>query len=122
MEKKAKILIVDDERVQCLAIQRYLSKTGYEAIYATNREEALRMVQEEKPDIAILDIRMPQMSGFQVLERIRELRKDMPVILSTAADDKRIQELLQRSEIQAVCDKPVDLKALAEAIDNCLSC
>ena len=86
MEGKARILVADDEEPVVRIVATNLELEGYEVIPAYDGAEAWRKIKEEKPDLVILDIMMPEMDGWEVLEKIRsdpELR-DTPVIMLTA--------------------------------------
>ncbi|RMH59628.1 MAG: response regulator [Candidatus Hydrogenedentota bacterium] len=85
----ARILVVDDEESIRLLYQEELTDEGYEVETAANGEEALRKIQESKFDIVTLDIKMPGMSGLEVLKKIREVDVELPVILCTAFDAYR---------------------------------
>ncbi len=85
-ERKKRILIADDEEPVVRIVTVNLELEGYEVIPAYDGAEAWEKIKSEKPDLAILDIMMPEMDGWEVLEKIRsdpEL-KDMPVIMLTA--------------------------------------
>src|ERR1044071_3671408 len=79
------ILAVDDEAGILRLIKLELSSQGFRVIVAGGGEEALRMAEQQRPDIVILDIVMPEMSGLEVMRRLRE-RTSVPVILLTAKD------------------------------------
>jgi len=88
-KKRAKVLAVDDSKENLELIQALLSMAGYEVITASNGEEALIKVEEESPDIVLLDAMMPKMNGFEVcslLKRKEETRL-IPVILVTPVDE-----------------------------------
>ena len=78
-----KILVVDDEELLVKGIRFNLQNDGYDVITGSNGLEAVRLTQEQKPDLVILDIMMPQMDGLTACARIREF-SDVPVILLTA--------------------------------------
>ena len=82
-----KILIAEDEKDLRQLLYDQLSGEGYIVIEAENGKKALELYGSEKPDLAILDIMMPQMDGLSVLSKIRET-SDMPVILLTARGDE----------------------------------
>ena len=69
-------------------LQDALRMNGYETISAKHGLEALRLTREEKPDLVILDINMPQIDGFEVLEKLRKENNNVPVIVLTARDQK----------------------------------
>ena len=82
-----KILIAEDEKDLRQLLYDQLSGEGYMVIEAENGKKALELYVSEKPDLAILDIMMPQMDGLSVLSKIRET-SEMPVILLTARGDE----------------------------------
>ncbi|UCF30419.1 MAG: response regulator [bacterium] len=83
------ILVVDDEESIRLLYREELEEEGYRVICASDGEEALRKVKSDSPDLITLDIRMPGMDGIEVLQRIREMDTDIPVIMSTAYGEYR---------------------------------
>ena len=80
---KSKILIVDDEEHIRELIRFYLDKEGFSVVQAASGEEALHLLENEYIDLAIVDIMMPVMDGFQLVEEMKEM-KDIPVIMLTA--------------------------------------
>ncbi len=84
MGEKKRILVVDDEESIHLLYKEELEEEGYEVSSAMSGEEALKAFQEAPPDLVILDINMPGMSGIEVLRQMKEQRPDVPVILSSA--------------------------------------
>lgn len=80
---KSKILIVDDEEHIRELIRFYLDKEGFSVVQAASGEEALHLLENEYIDLAIVDIMMPVMDGFQLVEELKEM-KDIPVIMLTA--------------------------------------
>ncbi|TBL70907.1 response regulator transcription factor [Paenibacillus thalictri] len=82
-----KILIADDEPNIRDVCMRYLEREGYRVLTAEDGEEALRVWREEAPDLIILDVMMPKISGFQVCEEIRN-KHEVPVILLTARGEE----------------------------------
>jgi DNA-binding response OmpR family regulator len=79
-----RILVVDDEEGIRQLYKEELEDEGYEVELAERGEEALKKISRSKPDVVILDLKMPGMGGLEVLERIREQDKDLPVIICTA--------------------------------------
>jgi two-component system cell cycle response regulator len=86
--EKAKILVVDDEPINIELISGYLER-DYEIIPATSGKEALEKVTLEKPDVVLLDIMMPQMSGYEVCEKIKqeESTRSIPLVMVTALSE-----------------------------------
>lgn len=83
MSTEPLVLAVDDEAGILRLIKLELSTQGFRVVTASGGEEALRVAEEQRPDIALLDIVMPEMSGLEVMRRLRE-RSSIPVILLTA--------------------------------------
>ena len=81
-----KILVVDDEALLVKGIRFNLQSEGYQVVTGSDGLEALRLVQEEKPDLVILDVMMPNMDGMTACGKIREF-SDVPIILLTAKTD-----------------------------------
>ena len=81
-----KILTCDDEKRIVRLIQVNLERQGYEVITAYNGVECLEKVQEDRPDLIVLDVMMPEMSGFEVLEKLKSNpdTETIPVIMLTA--------------------------------------
>ena len=84
MENKFKILLVDDEQDFLEPIAFWLKAKGYSVQMALNGEEALKLVEQETPDIILLDINMPVMNGIDTLKNIRKKHQTLPVIMITA--------------------------------------
>lgn len=84
----ARILVAEDETSLNDLLQDVLRMNGYETISAKHGLEALRLIREEKPDLVILDINMPQLDGFGVIEKLRNENNNVPVIVLTARDQK----------------------------------
>lgn len=82
-EKQGVILVVDDEEMVRNLLQRTLQEADYDVITAANGQEALDKVSQFNISLVLLDIKMPGLDGFQVLDRIRQ-RSDIPVIMLTA--------------------------------------
>ncbi len=81
-----KILAVDDERHIVRLVQVNLQRAGYEVVTAYDGKEALEKVESERPDLVVLDVMMPYMDGFSVLQELRKnpVTRDIPVIMLTA--------------------------------------
>lgn len=81
-----KILAVDDERHIVRLVQVNLERAGYQVVTAFDGREALEKVESEQPDLVVLDVMMPYMDGFEVLQTLRKNQstRDLPVIMLTA--------------------------------------
>ncbi len=117
-----KILIVDDES-NTREILRYIFKGGGFIIEdARNGKEALQKVAQDKPDIIILDVAMPEMDGFQACKQLRENpdTKDIPIIFLSAQRD--IVEFIQDMPGATIeyIEKPCDIVYLIKRVNNLL--
>ncbi len=83
-----RILIAEDELALNDLLQDALKMAGYETVSARHGQEAVKLIREKNPDLVILDINMPRMDGFEVLEKIRGENNTVPVIVLTARDEK----------------------------------
>ena len=90
--KKGRILIAEDDPVLRGVYEKKFSVNGYSIKTVKNGEEAVEMIEKEEPDILILDINMPVMDGFAVLESYPREERNFPVILLTNFSDKKNQE------------------------------
>jgi len=81
-----KVLVVDDEKMIVKGLRFSLQQDGYEVECAYDGEEALGMIRERQYDIVLLDVMLPKLSGFEVLQQVREF-SDVPVIMLTARGD-----------------------------------
>ena len=111
MEKK-RILIVDDEESLLKVIKRSLEKKGYIADTAKEGKKALNLVKDAKYDIVLLDVRMPGMSGFEVLSEIKKIAPDIFVVMMTAQNtmDNAIEAM--KKGAYDYLTKPFDLDEL----------
>ena len=83
-----RVLVVDDEPDAVELLQEFLMAKGYEVLAASNGEEALRRVKEERPHLILLDVRMPKMNGLEVLKQVREIDHEVGVIMVTAVNEE----------------------------------
>lgn len=84
-----KLLVVDDVQTNVLLLKALLSKEGYTIMVANHGRMALDMIQQELPDLILLDVMMPEMDGFEVAQHLKENQatEDIPIIFLTALDD-----------------------------------
>ena len=93
MNEKTKVLVVDDEEPNRVVLQDILELHGYEIIQAADGEEALNKIQENPPDVILLDINMPRMNGIEVTQKIKadERLKHISLIILTGLDDMELR-------------------------------
>jgi len=113
-----KILVVEDEESLRLLYEMELKAEGYDVIAANNGKEAIKQIEEKKPDLVILDIVMPVMDGMEALGRILRKDRKMPVILHTSYADYR-QDFMSWAA-DAYVTKSADLTELKDKIRELL--
>jgi len=93
---KKKIMVVDDETDFSFAMEYWLKSKGYEVKTAPDGYKALDLMNEFKPDLIFLDLNMPGIDGVETLKRIRQVDKEVPVIVISAfVEDKKADEAAQ---------------------------
>ena len=115
-----RILVVDDEESIRLLYQEELQDQGFEVILAGDAEEALLKFTETSPHLVILDIKMPGLSGIDVMKSIRDQSRDVPIILSTAYGEYKQNFETWASDAYVV--KSANLDGLMNKIREILSC
>ena len=90
-----KILVLDDETGTCEQLRDFFSYRGYKVFGATEGEEAVSIIKKEKPQILLLDIRMPGINGLEVLKQAKEINDKAKVVIITALaeEDKKSEAL-----------------------------
>jgi len=119
-EAKRTILVVDDEASQRELLGGFVVSLGFRAAEASSAEEALDMIHRSPPDMVLLDVRMPGMSGIEALGEIRKTAGDLPVLLVTAHADLRQAVSAVKSGADDYLAKPVDLDELEAAISDAI--
>lgn len=88
MSENQKVLVAEDEKAILLGLEENLKYAGYEVLSAEDGPTALRLGLEEKPDLLLLDIMLPGMSGYDVCRKLRDEGAEMPIIMLTARQDE----------------------------------
>src|SRR2546423_14281059 len=111
---KGKILVVDDDRLVLATLTHGLAQAGYEVIDADNGDDAILLAREHKPDLALLDIRMEGMSGFDVAAYLREDCQMPFMFLSAFSDDDTVRQVKELGAV-AYLVKPLDIRQIVPA-------
>ena len=129
MKRQPKILIVDDDPDIREAISAVLEHYSYEVITASDGEEGLDKLKEEKPDLMILDLLMPKMDGFSVLKEIQDPRRskysNIPILILTSVKEdasRRRYELETGLELNVddYAEKPIEPHILVSRVEKLL--
>lgn len=116
----SKILIIEDDRNVCWAFEEFLKDIGHRTVAASSAEEGMQLLEKERPDLILLDVKLPGMTGIEALPQIRE-KCEAPIIVITAHGtmDTAVQAI-QRGAYEYLT-KPIDLDKAAEVISLALS-
>lgn len=118
--KRNKLLVVDDEHLIRWSLEQNLKKQGYEVVTAGTGEEALRLMREEQPDLVLLDIQLPGISGINVLEKIKEHDESIIVIMVTAHGGLETAVNAMRLGAYDYVSKPFNLDELSIIVKKSL--
>ena len=116
------ILIVDDSTTNVVLLEAILDERGYKIHTALNAKEAYSIIAKHKPDLILLDLLMPKISGFDFLHEIKKSKstKDTPVIIVSAlTDEENIEKIMDMGAIDFV-KKPIDLQYLVNKVEAIL--
>ncbi len=117
-----KIMVVDDEENIRFLYKEELMDDGYDVVLAASGQEALDLLADTKPDLLTLDIKMPGMDGIETLRKIKEIDKELPVVLCTAygqykqdfsswASDAYVVKSADLAELKSVIKEILENKA-----------
>ena len=119
MDEK-KILVIDDEPEQGWIFSKVLSEEGYQVLTATDGPAGLKKIENESPDLVILDIKMPGMDGLETLRRIKEINVELLVIMLTAYETVQTAVKSMKMGAYDYLSKPIDNEKLKIIIKNAL--
>jgi AmiR/NasT family two-component response regulator len=109
--RPVRILIAEDESLIRLGLRRILEESGYQVVAAPDGRAALKLARQTRPDLAILDIKMPGLNGLDVARQIYAQRT-LPIVLLTAYGDRELVEQAADLPIMAYLMKPVNEQEL----------
>lgn len=115
-----KILVVDDEEIVLNTIRFHLESEGHLVITSADGREAIELIRNEEPDVIILDIMMPFMSGLELLEMVKSENKNIPAILISALDEIEVIETSLSIGADDFIIKPVNMDELSIRIKRVL--
>ncbi|MBU0574156.1 MAG: response regulator [Candidatus Margulisbacteria bacterium] len=123
MTKKQKIMVVDDEKEVQDVLQTRFEALGYDVVIAENGEEALEKVKTDKPDLIILDIKMPKLDGYGVCRNLKGDKdfKDTPIVMLSVKAMEKDREIGLKCGAEAYITKPFDPKKLVDTVKSLLS-
>lgn len=120
MADTPKILVAEDEEINYLYIFEALSEQNYNIIHAWNGQDAVEIYKKEKPDVILMDIKMPKLNGFEALAEIKQIDPAIPIIALTAHALSGDKEKALEAGFDFYLSKPVSEDQLLDAIKRYL--
>jgi CheY-like chemotaxis protein len=116
----SKILVIDDEQSIRDLLDRLLRRKGYDVVLAESGRKGLELFRRERPDVLVLDLKMPEMDGLTVLRQIRSLDPRMPVIILTGAGTAEAEQQVRALGVTEYVEKEFSLHLLGDALKRLL--
>jgi two-component system, chemotaxis family, chemotaxis protein CheY len=116
----AKVLVIDDEQGIRDLLDMLLRRKGYDVIVAESGQKGLECFRRERPDVLVLDLKMPEMDGLTVLRQIRSLDPIMPVIILTGAGTPETEQQVRALGVTEYVEKEFSLHLLGDALKRLL--
>lgn len=116
----AKILVIDDEQGIRHLLDTLLSRKGYDVVLADGGRKGLELIRRERPDVVVLDLKMPEMDGVTVLQQIRRLNPDQPVIILTGGGTPETEQQVRALGVAEFVEKEFSLHRLGDALKRLL--
>ena len=113
---KIKILIVDDEEEIREFLTTFLKEQGYETLAAKEGIEALEKIQKENPNLILLDLNIPNLSGFEILDKIKRKEIKIPVLIFSGIASANDRQRIMALGASGYLNKPIQLDILLEEI------
>ncbi|MBN1823695.1 MAG: response regulator [Endomicrobiales bacterium] len=114
--KKSSIMIVDDEPDILVVLGEFLAKEGFKVLTAKDGKQAVEKLKDQKIDLVLLDMAMPNMNGIETLKELRKVKPNLAVIMITAyRDAEKVVEAFRLGAYDCIF-KPFDLKYLRQAV------
>ena len=117
----AKILVIDDEQGIRELLDALLRRKGYDVVLAESGRKGLELFRRERPDVLVLDLKMPEMDGLTVLRQIRSLDPRMPVIILTGAGTAEAEQQVRALGVTEYVEKEFSLHLLGDALKRLLN-
>ncbi len=116
-----KVLVVDDERDICRMISNILKEEGYKVDKAYDGEQAIRKVKARGYNLMLLDYKLPDIDGIDVLKEIRRIKPSLKVIMISAYGSPSIKSMAKKLGAYRFLDKPFDLNRLVKIVRDALA-
>ena len=117
---RAKILVIDDEQGIRDRLDTLLRRKGYDVVLAESGQKGLDLFRRERPDVVVLDLKMPGMDGLAVLRQVRSLNPKQPVIVLTGAGTPEIEQQVRTLGVTEYVEKEFSLHLLGDSLNRLL--
>jgi len=116
------VLVVDDNDMNLALISKILELEGYHVISARNGREAIQAVLQNMPDLAILDVMMPDMDGYELCQKLRQppVNAAVPIVLLTAMSSDMERQLAIKAGANDIWSKPFDMELFRRRVSELL--
>jgi len=122
--KQPRILVIDDSTTNIVLLEAILTEKGYQIETALNAREAFMRIEKQIPDLILLDLLMPKVSGFDFLEQLRKdekTRKTPVIVISAISTDEESTRKINDLGTVDFLRKPIDIQYLVKRVDEILS-
>jgi two-component system NtrC family response regulator/two-component system response regulator HydG len=120
MSTKGNIVVIDDEVNAAQALETLLREDGYEVAQANDAKAGLALVERQDPDVVLTDLRMPGMDGIELLQRVKEIRPEIMVIVMTAYGTVKTAVKAMKLGAEDYLNKPIDVEELEVILQRVL--
>ncbi|MBU6483003.1 MAG: response regulator [Nitrospirae bacterium] len=117
----AKILVIDDEQGIRDLLDTLLCRKGYDVVVAENGQKGLQLFRRERPDVIVIDLKMPGMDGLTVLRQVRSLNPSQPVIILTGAGTPETEQQVRALGVTEYVEKEFSLHRLGDSLKRLLA-
>ena len=117
----ATVLVIDDQEGIRNLLDTLLSRKGYEVVLASNGKKGLELFHRKRPDVVVLDLKMPQMDGLTVLQQVRQLNPTQPVVILTGAGTAEAEQQVRALGVTEYVEKEFSLHRLGDALKRLLN-
>ena len=117
----AKILVIDDEQDIRNLLDTLLRRKGYDVVLAESGRKGLELFRRERPDVIVLDLKMPEMDGLTVLRQIHSLDPKKPVIILTGAGTAEAEQQVRTLGVTEYIEKEFSLHLLGDSLKRLLN-
>lgn len=111
-----KVLVVEDEPFNMMLMKIILKKHGHEPIEAFTGAQGIEKTYSSRPDLVLMDLRLPDMEGFEATRRIRDIMKNVPIIAVTSYSMDDVREEVIKAHFNGLIQKPINARTIMDEI------